>query len=110
MGTNHLRKIAVDEVTKKYWEEYFKDSGYGSAWVKDIPRKIKACLNSTRVASFANRSAASAEPDIRPYAQVITDDGVSVEAFAVYPNKKVVAFVIDFDHDGDVVDFKAIKA
>jgi hypothetical protein len=110
MATNRHRKVAIDDIAKKYWEEYFKDSGYGSAWVREIPRKIKAHLSTSRAASFAHRSAALSEPDIRPYAQVINDQGVSIEAFAVYPNKKVVAFVIDFDHDGDVVDFKAVPA
>jgi len=110
MATNRHRKVAIDDIAKKYWEEYFKDSGYGSAWVREIPRKIKAHLGVSNAAAFARRSAGLSEPDIRPYSQVITDEGVSIEAFAVYPNKKVVAFVIDFDHEGDVVDFKAVKA
>lgn len=106
---NHHRKIAVDEVAKSYWEQYFADSGYGSAWVREIPKKIKAALSaSTRVASLAHQ-ASGASPDIRPVANVIDDQGVSLEAFAVYPDRRVVAFVAEFDHQGRLRDFDAVK-
>lgn len=38
----NMKKQALDEAAKKYWEEYFKD--YGKLWVRDIPRKITAHL------------------------------------------------------------------
>ncbi|MHC4225231.1 MAG: hypothetical protein ACYSUN_14660 [Planctomycetota bacterium] len=38
----NMKKQALDEAAKKYWEDYFKD--YGKLWVRDIPRKITAHL------------------------------------------------------------------
>lgn len=106
---NRHRKVAVDQVAQSYWEEYFADSGYGSAWVRDIPKKVKAALAaSSRVASLGRQASAST-PDIRPVANVIDDSGVSLEAFAVYPDRKVVAFVAEFDHQGRLRDFDAVK-
>jgi hypothetical protein len=109
MTMNRHRKVAVDEVAKRYWEQYFADSGYGAAWVREIPKKVKAALgSSSRSASL--RTASAAEVDIRPYANIIDSDGVSIEAFAVYPDKRVVAFVADFDHEGNLCGFDAVKA
>lgn len=88
-------KIAVDSEAQKYWEDYFKDTGYGALWVRDISKRVKAVLDPRRVASN--------EP-VRVVAidHVIQDDRVILEGlYSSSTGRK--AFRIDFKHDGSII-------
>lgn len=105
------RKIAVDSVAETYWSEYYKDSGYGKQWVRKIPMRVKAELRKLAKAATKTASAPLSAPEIRPIATVITDDAVHLEGLAIYTSseaKRVRAFVIDFDHNGNVQAFDSV--
>ena len=109
-------KTALDSEAATYWEQYYIDSGYGKAWTKEIPMRIQASF-AGRSASLAGASGktAAATPvptSIRPLSTVITDAGVHLEGIAVFETGKTrtaQAFVVDFDHDGQVKAFDAVK-
>lgn len=109
MSITKQRKVAVDSVAEEYWSEYYKDSGYGEQWVRKIPVRIKAELRKKNASK-----ALPGSPTIHPLATVITDDGVSLEGIAVFPGpeqkRKAKAFVVDFDHDGNVQSFDVVDA
>lgn len=103
--TATIHKTAVDAVASAYWTKYFQDTGYGRLWVRKIPRKIKAALaENTKTAS----KLPTGEPEFRPIGAVVHDDGVSLEGVASWPDKTARAFVVDFDHDGNVLDFTSL--
>jgi hypothetical protein len=102
-----LTKTAVDSAAEKYWKEYFAESGYGAEWVRKIPKRIKAALesSSTRTASLIEQS----EPQIAPLSYVISDNKVTVEGVARFPHQ-IQAWVVDFDHEGKLIAFDSIPA
>ena len=102
-----LSKKALDEKASAYWSDYF--GAYGKLWVRKIHKKVKASLASL------DKTAAVGDPDelldIRPIAYVIDDnDSVSLEGIAVLSPTKRVAFICDFDADGNVLSFETAKA
>lgn len=98
MTSNSQRKTAVDSTAEKYWSEYYGE--YGQLWVRKIPMRVKAAL--AEHASQKKLAAVQGEPTIAPLATVITDDGVTLEGVAVWPNALRKAFVIEFSHEGAV--------
>lgn len=137
-STPRIQKTAVDAEAAKYWEQYFADSGYGAAWTKEVPRRIQAELKrfaglQAKTAGKVAASVPAGKPgtapgtapvatsavppmqtlaSIKPLATVITDAGVHLEGVAVYESgetRSVQAFVVEFDHDGDVRSFEAVK-
>lgn len=108
MSKNTIQKVAVDSVAEKYWTEYFKDTGYGKLWVRKIPMKLKAELE--KGPKTASKTSPLLPSSFRPIASVITDSGVSIEGLATYANKEVKAFVVDFDHEGNVTSFDSVTA
>jgi hypothetical protein len=109
-----LTKQAVDAEAERYWEEYYKDSGYGKLWTREIPKRVQAELQKRQAsASSATKTAAKASTSalLRPLATVITADRVHLEGFAVSgegEGRQVQAFVVDFDHEGRVHGFDAV--
>ena len=98
------KKTAVDAEAAKYWTDYYGESGYGALWVEEIPMKVKASLK--LIQGGATKTASNASPTITPICTLITDDGVTLEGQAKYAgSKKTTLFAIDFDHDGQVLDF-----
>src|SRR5687768_6626940 len=97
-----LRKVAVDSVAAEYWRSYYSESGYGEAWVKKIPMRIRAELQRKKNAADSNgkTAAATESPNIRPIATVITDEGVALEGVAIYDSGRRQAFAVEFDHNG----------
>lgn len=114
MANATLRKQAVDSVAASYWEEYYKDSGYGKLWTRNIPMRLKAEL--AKASKTASAKSAATEPvELRPLATVWNDEGVSLEGIAVYAGagadapRTMKAFSVEFDHEGavrsiDVID------
>lgn len=106
---DHVKR-AADSVAERYWSDYYKDSGYGKQWVRKIPMRVKAELN--KLAKAASKTASTlATPELRPIATVITDQAVHLEGLAIYGSgnsKRVRAFVVDFDHEGNVHSFDAV--
>lgn len=106
-----ISKVAVDDVAKEFYRNYYADSGYGELWVRDIPMRVKAEL--AKKASKTASAKLAGAMDIRPLATVITDQGVHLEGIAVSGQgdaKRVQAFVADFDHEGNVVGFDSVSA
>lgn len=106
-----LTKQAVDSNAEGYWEDYYKDSGYGKLWVRKIPMRVKAEL--TKRAGKTAAQGTPVEPRIRPLTTVVTDTGVHLEGLAIYGQgeaRNVTAFVADFNHDGDIVGFDSVVA
>jgi hypothetical protein len=69
-----MKRTAVDEEAKKYWEKLYGE--YGRAWVRDIPRRIKAALADNDM----SRSAAGEEtPVVRPFVSVKDGDKLVIE-------------------------------
>ncbi len=67
-----MRKEAVDQASKTYWSEYFRD--YGKMWVRDIPRRVKAGIKKLS-------NSMSVEGTVAPLASHVGANGVvSVEA------------------------------
>lgn len=98
-----IPKTAADKAAKDYWTKYYKDTGYGALWVRDIPRKVKAAL-----APSLSRKVASAEITIEPFTTVILDDVVVLEGRATI-GKTAHVFAADFDHDGNIRVFTSMQ-
>lgn len=101
-------RVAVDEEAKRYFESYYADSGYGKLWVREIPMRVQAEL-AKRAAKTASVAASTS---IKPLATVLTDQGVHLEGLAVSgtgKGRKATAFVVDFDHQGNVQGFDSIE-
>lgn len=106
-----LSKKAVDSVAKDYWTSYYTDSGYGALWVRDIPKRVKASLEKDASLKPILEKTAAEQLVIRPIVSVPTENGgQSLEAIAVLPNKNRIAFVIDFDAEGNVTAFETVSA
>jgi hypothetical protein len=106
-----LTKQAADSVAEEYWTQYYKDSGYGALWVREIPKRVKAEL--TKQTKTASAQAPSTEPTLHPLSTVITDKAVHLEGLAIFgqgDSRKVKAFVIDFGHDGTVHGFDVVDS
>lgn len=104
-------KSAADSVAERYWSDYYKDSGYGKQWVRKIPMRVKAELAKQARAASRTASKPTRAPELRPIATVITDKAVHLEGLAVFgsgDSKRVQAFVVDFDHEGNVHSFDAV--
>lgn len=100
---SNLTKTAVDAAAAAYWTEFFSATGYGALWVKDVPKKVKACL-----ALNLKRTAGLDETQISGLSVVPHDLGVTIEGLASFPNQTVKAFVADFTHEGDIVAFDVV--
>lgn len=110
-------KSAVDAEAKRYWSDYYADTGYGAQWVRDIPMRVKAELHKASGLESGVKAlkTASIEPEIRPLSTLVTPDGVVLEGMAIYASEngealKVRAFIIDFDHNGNPTGFDCIDA
>ena len=107
MSNTQMRKTAVDSVAASYWENYYKDSGYGKLWVREIPKRVQAELAKKKTAEKTEKSAADETVTLRPIATLILDKTVHLEGLATYGSGQVRAFVADFDHDGNIQGFDA---
>jgi len=109
-----LTKQALDSEAEKYWEDYYKDSGYGKLWTREIPKRVQAELTKqAKTAGAVSTANESPKPSITPIATVITDHGVVLEGLATYgqgPSAKSRVFVADFDHEGAVLAFDSVSA
>lgn len=102
--TDKVKKVAADKAAKDYWTKYFKSTGYGALWVRDIPRKIKAAL----APAVSKKTAGLDEAEVQPIAHVITDDYVMLEG-RVRVGKQAHLFAADFDHEGNLKVFTTIQ-
>lgn len=115
-NTAQISKTAVDSNAEKYWEEYFNQGGtaYGKLWVRKIPMRIQAALASKtgKTASKTGTKVASTQPiSIQPIASVFDDKGLHLEGLVATgsgDSRKVQAFVIDFDADGNTTGFDLV--
>ena len=98
-GSMNMPRTAVDSGASTYWTDYFGD--YGRQWVRDIPKKVKACIDRQ------GGRTASAEFPVRPLAKVVTKQGVLLEGAVRTPERDFL-FRAQFDHAGRVVSFDAI--
>ena len=109
-----LSKQAVDSVAEEYWSKYYEDSGYGKIWVREIPKRVKAELEKREVVAtlqLRRQAGLPEDPTIVPLATTRDANSVHLEGLAVYGSgagKKVRAFVVDFDHDGNVHGFDVV--
>ena len=109
MNTLNRRKVAVDSEAERYWSEYYKDSGYGELWTRTIPKKVKAELTRS-LGKTASKDLIS-NPEIRPLTTVITNNQVHLEGLIYLGSgatRRVKAFVVDFDHKGNVQGFDSV--
>lgn len=105
-----LSKKAVDEVAERYWQEYYSDSGYGKAWVKTIPMRVKAELSKRASATGKTASAPDAIV-VQPLSTIIAKDRVHLEGRAFIGSgekRQAKLFVVDFDHEGNVHGFDSV--
>lgn len=70
-----MDKVAVDQATKEYWNNYFHE--YGQMWTRDIPRRIKTAMTKTKDLGGVK----IAEGNVVPVAHEVSPDGIlSLEA------------------------------
>jgi hypothetical protein len=101
---NTFNKTAIDANAETYWIEYFKDTGYGELWVRDIPKRVKAALGNK---AGQKTAAAITASYVSPLATVITTDSVHLEGMVVSASYNR-AFSAEFSHEGELLDFVAV--
>jgi hypothetical protein len=94
-------RIAIDKAAEDYWTSYYADTGYGEIWVRKIPKMIKTAM--FREANLDVRAI-----DILPFATTTSPKGVWLEGLASAGEKRV-AFVAEFSHEGDLMDFEVYQ-
>lgn len=104
-----LKKVAVDSVAEAYWEDYYKDSGYGKLWVRKIPMQIKAALQHATKTAQLKRTASVDTMRIEPISTKMDSQGVFLEGLAISEGRKAIAFMANFSHEGELVDFDAVS-
>lgn len=97
-----MKRVAVDEVAKKYWEDYYME--YGRAWIRDIPRRIKAAVDEER----PTRTASTDEGyKVIPLAHKREGSTLTWEGLYSTPSERLL-FAADFDLDGNIAAFKPL--
>lgn len=93
-----MKKIALDDAAKKYWELLWSE--YGEALTRDIPRRIKAALVSKKRLASVDDAAR-----ILPIAHVKTAGVVIIEG--VYSdNSGKLMFQAKLNNSGEVQDVR----
>lgn len=91
-----MKRQALDNAAKDYWTAYFGE--YGKAWVREIPRRIKAAAH--------KKTAQLDEPSVVPAGYTITTDGGLDLEGAIRDASGTRLFSASFDADGNVKDFR----
>jgi len=99
MGAMSFPKLAVDSTAVDYWTAYF--GPYGKIWVRDISRKVKACVDQ----SLGRKSASSGLYPVKALGKCIQPDGVVLEGVVRAPSGDML-FRASFDHGGTVTAFE----
>jgi 5'-deoxynucleotidase YfbR-like HD superfamily hydrolase len=100
MENTNIKKVAVDSAAQEYWKLLYKE--YGEALVRDIPRRVKAALaTSKKIAS------ADVEATVLPLAHVKRGDVLFVEG-TYQDDKEHLMFFASFDESGDVKNVRTV--
>ena len=103
MGSMTHSKQAVDSTAVDYWTNYF--GPYGKQWVREISRKVKACVD-----KHLGRKVAAATDEghypVRALGKAITKEGVVLEGAVRAPGGDLL-FRAAFNHEGHVTSFEA---
>jgi hypothetical protein len=98
-----MDKVAVDQATKTYWDNYFNE--YGQMWTRDIPRRIKTAMTKTKELAIK-----TAEGIIVPLAKNVAEDGtLSLEAAfnGELDGKQAKVFITaEFNENGRMLKFE----
>lgn len=94
-------RSAVDKAAEEYWTKYYADTGYGELWVRKIPKKIRTAM---RLETGLDMRSI----DIVPLATQASPKGIWLEGMAAAGQKRV-AFVAEFDHDGELMEFEVYQ-
>ena len=98
--SNH-KKVALDSSAKDYWKFLYGE--YGEDLVRDIPRRIKAALQTNRkTASVGN------DATVTPVAHARSADGMLVEGIYTDDSQRLI-FRATVSQSGDVSDVQAIE-
>lgn len=95
-----MKRQALDNAAKDYWTSYFGE--YGKAWVREIPRRIKAAAQK----KTAQLETQTVEPTVVPAGYTVTTDGGLDLEGAMRDAGGTRLFSASFDADGNIKDFR----
>jgi hypothetical protein len=106
------RKTALDQTAKDYWTAYFGE--YGKSWVRDIPRRIKANLDSEFARSASPDDSSLVKLEVIPFAHAVGEDSVELEGALrgeLSDGARVShLFLSEWDHEGNLKDLHLRRA
>lgn len=97
--SNH-KKVALDNSAKDYWKFLYGE--YGEDLVRDIPRRIKAALQTNR------KIASVADANVTPVAHARSAEGMLVEGIYTDSNQRLL-FRATIEQSGEVSDVQSIE-
>jgi len=97
--SNH-KKVALDGSAKEYWKFLYGE--YGEDLVRDIPRRIKAALQTNR------KIASVDDANVTPVAHARSADGMLVEGIYTDNNQRLL-FRATIAQSGEVSDVQSIE-